>query len=317
MSQMPSAEAKVLLPDYRETSLSEELTISIVRPLGDPPSVETQDVQSAESVSSEETFKFPTGLQTESPISEDPSQSLESSRSSFSTSASASTSLDTPSVSTDLVTSSSSSLPSSSPSVPSILRTSSSLIFPVHGTVAFAPLPMIEPRRRQSTIALGVAARSRILRHRRLLREQGINPDDVSMPAWSDEVQIVEDPEQGALRQRHRHRHTDIEEDPFGAEDAFASIGKLVKGAGRSFWRRVALKQQKSPVSEEQSPASEEKLSASEEKSPASEEKSPVSDRLYRPLHPRPWQVKSLLTAPTTARVRPRAPSTLHTGLLR
>ncbi|EMD31714.1 hypothetical protein CERSUDRAFT_100179 [Gelatoporia subvermispora B] len=58
---------------------------------------------------------------------------------------------------------------------PSILRTASACTLPErgNGSVRFAPLPAIEPRRRKSSVQLGVAARSRMLRQRRMLREQG------------------------------------------------------------------------------------------------------------------------------------------------
>ncbi|OCH92224.1 hypothetical protein OBBRIDRAFT_791459 [Obba rivulosa] len=134
----------------------------------------------------------------------------------------------------------------------SILRTSSSCTLPERGGVRFAPLPAIEPRRRKSSVQLGVAARSRMLRQRRMLREQGellqAHPDAVGWGPEEDSLHPVdrrqeldEDPEmdeeeaEDPLVIRRRRR-------PDPTEEALASLGKLVKGAGKSLWRRVSSK---------------------------------------------------------------------------
>jgi len=73
------------------------------------------------------------------------------------------------------------------------------------------------------------------------MREQGLDPDE--MPPWQDDAAIVADSEQEARRQRHYARHGDVEDDPFGAEDAFASVSKLFKGASKTLFRRWSKKQ--------------------------------------------------------------------------
>lgn len=153
----------------------------------------------------------------------------ESSRSSLSASAesslsaSTSTSLDTPTRS-------------------SILRTSSTGSIP-DKNISFAPLPHIEPRRRKSNVALGVAARSRMLAIRRQLREQGINPNLASqLPLHypsdgSPPIPIWEHDPEAELRDEP---DDDLGTDP--AEEAFAAIGKFVKGATRTLFRRKSSK---------------------------------------------------------------------------
>ncbi|TFY57827.1 hypothetical protein EVJ58_g6789 [Rhodofomes roseus] len=156
----------------------------------------------------------------------------ESSRSSLSASAesslsaSTSTSLDTPTRASILRTSSSSSV-ASTPG----------------GNISFAPLPALEPRRRKSNVALGVAARSRMLAIRRQLREQGINPNlatqlPLHFPAdGSPPIPIWEHDPEAELRDEV---DDDLGTDP--AEEAFAAIGKFVKGATRTLFRRKSSK---------------------------------------------------------------------------
>ncbi|EPS98965.1 hypothetical protein FOMPIDRAFT_1081539, partial [Fomitopsis schrenkii] len=153
----------------------------------------------------------------------------ESSRSSLSASAesslsaSTSTSLDTPTRS-------------------SILRTASTGSIG-DKNISFAPLPHIEPRRRKSNVALGVAARSRMLAIRRQLREQGIDPNLASqLPLHfpsdgSPPIPIWEHDPDAELRDEP---DDDLGTDP--AEEAFAAIGKFVKGATRTLFRRKSTK---------------------------------------------------------------------------
>jgi len=156
----------------------------------------------------------------------------ESSRSSLSASAesclsaSTSTSLDTPTRT-------------------SILRTpsSSSVASTPGGNISFAPLPAVEPRRRKSNVALGVAARSRMLAIRKQLREQGINPNfaaqlPLHFPAdGSPPIPIWEHDPDAELRDEP---DDDLGTDP--AEEAFAAIGKFVKDATRTLFRRKSSK---------------------------------------------------------------------------
>ncbi|CCL98770.1 uncharacterized protein FIBRA_00775 [Fibroporia radiculosa] len=122
----------------------------------------------------------------------------------------------------------------------SILRTSASFSSVSQSNITFAPLPTIEPRRRKSNVQLGVAARSRLLQQRRNLRDQGIHPGVAHLhspsdlpppvPVWHSEL---DDDYSG----------DDVEDlGPDPAEEAIAAIGRLVKGASRSLWRRLASK---------------------------------------------------------------------------
>ncbi|KAI0766329.1 hypothetical protein BD413DRAFT_615129 [Trametes elegans] len=208
------------------------------------------------------------------PIAE--SVSTDSTNSSRSSSASASTSASAsapPSTST-----------STNPSpCPSILRSSSSnLTLPSRTgspNITFAPLPATEPRKRNSPHPLGVAARSRLLRHRRMLREHGLNPDDLpyqygagagvmgglggaaSLPdrverperprpgrEWDGPVEIREaqagvdaDEDAGAVGPGRRKARARAASDP-DEGDARVSLGRLVKGAGKSLWRSISMK---------------------------------------------------------------------------
>ncbi|KAH9900869.1 hypothetical protein C8Q73DRAFT_662397 [Cubamyces lactineus] len=160
---------------------------------------------------------------------------------------------------------------------PSILRSSSSnLTLPSRTgspSITFAPLPQVEPRKRGSPHPLGVAARSRLLRHRRMLREQGLHPDDVPYPYGpgsgiggglgmadldaGDGGPWIED---GPVEIREAQAGVDADEDararsvgrggqprsratsdPFEG-DALVSLGRLVKGAGKTLWRSISMK---------------------------------------------------------------------------
>ena len=172
-------------------------------------------------------------------------------------------SLDT-SHSTDSTASTASSTnPSPCPSI--LIRSNSSLTIP--GTrsgssspnISFAPLPQLEPRKRNSSRQLGVAARSQLLRHRRMLREQGYDPNSNPYPygpgsgveggrGYSEhmdeggpvEVREAEpgvDADEEMSARAHRSR---AQSDP--SEDALVSLGKLVKGAGRALWKSVSMR---------------------------------------------------------------------------
>ncbi|OBZ69162.1 hypothetical protein A0H81_10917 [Grifola frondosa] len=200
----------------------------------------------------------------------------DSSRSSLSTATSTSTCLDSNPASLDLIvpasgpstSSQTSRNPSPSPS-PSILRSSSSLTLPSRTgspKITFAPLPPTEPRKRNTSLQLGVAARSRLLRHRRMLRERGLSSLDIQYfysangtPLFEEipvevreaepgepvheETRLERTPPRSRPRRLERERERERErsnQDP--AEDAFASLGKLVKGVGRTIWRRKSKK---------------------------------------------------------------------------
>ncbi|KAL1937624.1 hypothetical protein VTO73DRAFT_13010 [Trametes versicolor] len=147
---------------------------------------------------------------------------------------------------------------------PSILRSSSNLTLPSRTnspSISFAPLPSIAPRKRNSPHPLGVAARSRLLRHRRMLREHGLNPDEVPYPygpgsgvmggpgdtttglGWGEEIREAEagvDAHEDAKAARAQTR-TRAMSDPSEA-DALVSLGRMVKGAGKTLWRSISMK---------------------------------------------------------------------------
>ena len=147
--------------------------------------------------------------------------------------------------------------------------------------VTFAPLPQTEPRKRNSSHPLGVAARSRLLRHRRMLRERGLNPDDYPYHYQQQQQQqyqyqqqyqqqyqygygsgvesgdphpyvedgaAVEFPEiQGEDGQeehvRVRRSRTMSDTGREGEEeDPFVALGKLVKGAGKTLWKSLSMR---------------------------------------------------------------------------
>ncbi|KAI0636463.1 hypothetical protein C8Q77DRAFT_1215507 [Trametes polyzona] len=151
---------------------------------------------------------------------------------------------------------------------PSILRSSASnLTLPSRTgspSISFAPLPTVEPRKRNSPHPLGVAARSRLLRHRRMLREHGLSPDEVPYPygpgsgvmgvmsdpadpAWGEEIREAEagvdaDEDARAVASRDGgHPRSRAMSDP-SESDALVSLGRLVKGAGKSLWRSLSMK---------------------------------------------------------------------------
>lgn len=157
------------------------------------------------------------------------SETPESSRSSLATPASVESS---PSASTSV----------STKKHTSILRASTSFTLPSRTNVTFAPLPPIEPRRRKSSVQLGVAARSRLLHHRRMLREHGIPPTPSNIQA----LQALEPPPPAPVWDHDLASPAEeIEPDDLGidpAEQAFAAIGRFVKGASRTLFRRKSRK---------------------------------------------------------------------------
>ncbi|KAI0374618.1 hypothetical protein BV20DRAFT_976713 [Pilatotrama ljubarskyi] len=154
---------------------------------------------------------------------------------------------------------------------PSILRSSSSnLTLPSRTgspSITFAPLPTTEPRKRNSPHPLGVAARSRLLRHRRMLREHGLNPDEAPYP-YGPGSGVMNDPSNDSIWGNGDERPVEVREAQAGVDadedaravgsrggrhrtraasdpaegDALVSLGRLVKGAGKSLWRSISMK---------------------------------------------------------------------------
>ncbi|KAF5386617.1 hypothetical protein D9615_001541 [Tricholomella constricta] len=117
--------------------------------------------------------------------------------------------------------------------------TASTSSLPDRPSISFAPLPELAPRRRRSTAPLGMAARSQLMRRRRHLQNSFENEGGNAM--WTDEE--MEQQRQVAMneaRRRHYQHHYYDEDEDMEGEDPFLALGKLVKGAGKSIWRRVS-----------------------------------------------------------------------------
>jgi len=111
---------------------------------------------------------------------------------------------------------------------PHIVRSSSSLPTRITSpclSVKFAPLPVIEPRKRKSSVQLGVAARSRMIQSRRNM--------DQAAPSWDDADDAVPVQETSPL--------------PAG-EDPFEVFGKFVRGKSKYLWQRISSKPTSPPA---------------------------------------------------------------------
>ncbi|KAJ7706924.1 hypothetical protein B0H17DRAFT_1034856 [Mycena rosella] len=97
--------------------------------------------------------------------------------------------------------------------------------------VKFAPLPQLAPRKRRSTAPLGIASRALMMRRRRA-GMPGYDMNGDPLPAWTDEE--VERHTQRILAERSGQPLREREGD-----DPFLTLGKMVKGAGKQFWRKV------------------------------------------------------------------------------
>ncbi|KAF9495829.1 hypothetical protein BDN71DRAFT_816246 [Pleurotus eryngii] len=121
-------------------------------------------------------------------------------------------------------------------------------------SVKFAPLPDLSKRKKKYHHPLGVSARSDIMRRRRAAaegndysyRDMANNSTDQqqqqpSTPAWSDEDAHVEERYRGRHRPSRRRNAMGDEEDEL-PEDPLITLGRMVKGASKSLWRKVANK---------------------------------------------------------------------------
>ncbi|KAF8647471.1 hypothetical protein AX16_006676 [Volvariella volvacea WC 439] len=137
--------------------------------------------------------------------------------------------------------------------------------------VKFAPLPQVGPRKRKSSVPLGMAARGQLVRRRRSLQDyddgtQPIEALDTSgggklimkstNPMWTDEEirrcnlpkdkykKYKEEREMDRMQRKRRvkvhYRERDLEGSDQEFEDPFIQFGKIVKGAIQSSWRRVS-----------------------------------------------------------------------------
>jgi hypothetical protein len=102
--------------------------------------------------------------------------------------------------------------------------------------VKFAPLPKPDPRKRRSTIPLGVANRGRLVRRRQLATDEDGNPiQQYQSPFWTvDEAR------------EHMQAGTNlVVVEDLGLEDPFIALGKLMRTASRKVWRKVSKKKEK------------------------------------------------------------------------
>ncbi|KAJ7766683.1 hypothetical protein B0H16DRAFT_1522206 [Mycena metata] len=102
--------------------------------------------------------------------------------------------------------------------------------------VKFAPLPQIAPRKRRSTAPLGIASRGAMMRRRRAgMPGYDMNGDPLPpTPMWTDEE--VQRHTQAIIAERNGQTP------PRDIDDPFMTLGRLVKGAGKQFWRKVNKK---------------------------------------------------------------------------
>ena len=101
-------------------------------------------------------------------------------------------------------------------------------------SIQFAPLPELEPRRRNTSLQLGVAARSRMLRNRRMMMAQGAY--DTSECEVNGSTQYVIRGNQMSVWEEHRD--PGLGDD--AVEEAFIALARMVKGAGKTLWRKVS-----------------------------------------------------------------------------
>ncbi|TCD65929.1 hypothetical protein EIP91_001997 [Steccherinum ochraceum] len=136
-------------------------------------------------------------------------------------------------------------------------------------TISFAPLPDLAPRKRKSTVQLGVAARSNMLRNRRMFmaaqeealrmaeEQEGIqvisaDPNGIKSPSDSA-VMYVHGGTRGPRMVGPQGWSDTYEPNPIhylprdpglaedAVEDAFIALGKMVKGAGKSLWKKMSV----------------------------------------------------------------------------
>ncbi|KAF4576351.1 hypothetical protein EYR36_001048 [Pleurotus pulmonarius] len=123
-------------------------------------------------------------------------------------------------------------------------------------SVKFAPLPDLSKRKKKYHHPLGVSARSDIMRRRRAAaegsdysyRDMANNSTDQQQQqqqpppaAWSEEDAKAEERYRGRHRSARRRNIMGDEEDEL-LEDPLITLGRMVKGASKSLWRKVANK---------------------------------------------------------------------------
>ncbi|KAI0071855.1 hypothetical protein K474DRAFT_489665 [Panus rudis PR-1116 ss-1] len=145
------------------------------------------------------------------------------------------------------------------PSPPSILRSSPSFTLSPSSSqtrLSFAPLPEIAPRKRNSSMQLGVAARSRMIQQRRMMMQP-----QAPMTAEEFEDEYGYSPPLGydpQIWNDERLRDPGLAEE--AVDDAIAAFGRMMKDAGKTLWRKVSMKKlkEKDEADEEDPDAAEE-----------------------------------------------------------
>ncbi|TFK30256.1 hypothetical protein FA15DRAFT_699799 [Coprinopsis marcescibilis] len=113
--------------------------------------------------------------------------------------------------------------------------------------VKFAPLPELAPRKRRSTAPLGMAARTQLVRRRRN-NHQYYDPDPGPQyggnnnPQWTAEELAQARMRQVADAMEKERERTEARYSAENDEDPFMVFGRLVKGASKQIWRKVAKK---------------------------------------------------------------------------
>lgn len=127
--------------------------------------------------------------------------------------------------------------------------------------VSFAPLPELAPRKRRSTAPMGMAARAQLVNRQRRRQKPGrysqYDPDPgprynaQQSPEWSEKELAEEQIRQVAAaveRERQRREAKALGRvPPDGDEDPFKVFGRLVKGASKQLWKKVAKKDGEAP----------------------------------------------------------------------
>ncbi|KAH6895018.1 hypothetical protein BKA70DRAFT_792112 [Coprinopsis sp. MPI-PUGE-AT-0042] len=128
--------------------------------------------------------------------------------------------------------------------------------------VKFAPLPQLAPRKRRSTAPLGMAARSQMVNRRRKNYPQYYQeplpplepelPPPSHDPMWTEEELAEARARQLAAAEKERKKAEAKANGGKGTEeDPFLVFGKLVKGASRQLWKKVAKKDKKGQGAQE------------------------------------------------------------------
>jgi len=106
---------------------------------------------------------------------------------------------------------------SEGPSIAGILTPSPSSSLPPQLNVTFAPLPRPVPRKRRSVPPLGTATRRQLMRRSR-------------HPTWTAED----------LEEQRRRKGDGFEDVGVAVEEAISELGRMMKGAGKGLWKKVA-----------------------------------------------------------------------------